>query len=88
LNQNIELLRNTIITGFIVSIGIILLFGSWTTINPGYRGVVVRLGAVQKGVLSEGIHFKLTFVDEIEKMNVQIQKDPLMQMLLQRTYSF
>ncbi|MBI3353224.1 MAG: prohibitin family protein [Nitrospirae bacterium] len=71
----IALLRKTVIPGIIIFIGIISVIGSWTTINPGYRGVVVRLGAVQKGVLSEGFHFKLPFIDEIEKMNVQIQKD-------------
>jgi len=68
-------LRKALIAVIIILIGAILMIGSWTTINPGYRGVVVRLGAVQKGVLSEGFHFKLPLVDDIEKLNVQIQKD-------------
>jgi regulator of protease activity HflC (stomatin/prohibitin superfamily) len=75
MDPNIALIRKTMISGIMIFIGIILVFGSWTTIHPGYRGVVVRLGAVQKGVLSEGFHFKLPFVDEIVKLNVQIQKD-------------
>ena len=75
MDPNIALIRKTVISGIIIFIGILTAFGSWTIIYPGYRGVVVRLGAVQKGVLTEGIHLKLPFLDEIEKLNVQIQKD-------------
>ena len=65
MDPNIALIRRTVISGIIIFIGMLSVFGSWTTISPGYRGVVVRLGAVQKGVLSEGFHFKLPFVDQI-----------------------
>ena len=77
--EDIRDIKKNVLTGIIVFLFLILivipLFSSWTTISPGYRGVVVRLGAVQKGILSEGFHFKLPLVDDIEKLNVQIQKD-------------
>ena len=73
--MNITEIRKAILTFIFFVLGLVIVLGAWTTISPGYRGVVVRLGAVQKGVLSEGFHFKLPWVDEIEKMNVQIQKD-------------
>lgn len=50
-------------------------FGSWVTVNAGHRGVVVRMGAVQKGVLGEGLHFKLPWIDKVREMNVQVQKN-------------
>lgn len=63
------------LTAIVFFVVIIIVFGSWYTIPPGHRGVIVRLGAVQKGVQGEGLHFKLPWVDDIEKLNVQVQKD-------------
>lgn len=68
-------IRRATFLALIVIGGMILLLGSWVTIDPGWRGVVVRLGAVQKGVLAEGFHFKLPWIDDVFKLNVQIQKD-------------
>lgn len=44
------------------------------TVGPGERGVLVRLGAVQQNILSEGIHLKLP-IDNIVIINVKTQKD-------------
>lgn len=61
----------------IIPIAILLLFITqpWVIVGPGQRGVLMRLGAVQKGVLAEGFHFKLPFIDSAVKMNVQVQKN-------------
>lgn len=61
----------------IIPIVIIILFIAqpWVIVGPGHRGVLMRLGAVQKGVLSEGFHFKIPFVDSVVKINVQVQKN-------------
>ncbi len=61
----------------IIPIAIVLLFIAqpWVIVGPGQRGVLIRLGAVQKGVLAEGFHFKLPFVDSAVKVNVQVQKN-------------
>ncbi len=60
-----------------IPIVILLLFITqpWVIVGPGQRGVLMRLGAVQKGVLAEGFHFKLPFIDSAVKMNVQVQKN-------------
>ncbi len=61
----------------IIAIAVVLLFIAqpWVIVGPGQRGVLIRLGAVQKGVLAEGFHFKLPFVDSAVKINVQVQKN-------------
>ncbi|MFH1651030.1 MAG: prohibitin family protein [Chloroflexota bacterium] len=51
-----------------------LIFGSFTTIPAGYRGVVIRFGAVTGTILGEGLQTKLPFIDSVEKMSVQTQK--------------
>jgi len=43
-------------------------------VEPGQAGVRVRLGAVQKGVLGEGIHFKIPLVEDIVTLAVRTQK--------------
>lgn len=61
----------------ILPIAILILFVAqpWVIVGPGQRGILMRLGAVQKGVLSEGFHFKMPFIDNVVKMNVQVQKN-------------
>lgn len=48
--------------------------GSFVVINPGERGVVVRWGSVSNNVMTEGLNWKTPFVDDVDVMNVQIQK--------------
>lgn len=59
----------------IIAVLVLLVFQPWVIVGPGQRGVLMRLGAVQKGVLSEGFHFKIPFVDNVVKINVQVQKN-------------
>src|SRR3990172_4516145 len=59
----------------IIAVLILLVFRPWVIVGPGQRGVLIRLGAVQKGVLGEGFHFKLPFIDSAVKINVQVQKN-------------
>lgn len=64
----------------IIAAGVILLLllmggAPWTIVGPGQRGVLIRLGAVQKGVFPEGLNFKMPFIDSVVKVNVQVQKN-------------
>ncbi len=59
----------------IIAVLVLLVFQPWVIVGPGQRGVLMRLGAVQKGVLSEGLHFKIPFVDSVVRINVQVQKN-------------
>ena len=58
-----------------VAVLILLVAQPWVIVGPGQRGILMRLGAVQKGVLSEGFHLKMPFIDTVVKMNVQVQKN-------------
>ncbi len=49
-------------------------FGSFTTIPAGHRGVVIRFSAVTGRILEEGLQTKLPFFDSVVKMSVQTQK--------------
>ena len=44
------------------------------TVQAGYRGVVLHLGAVQDRVLGEGLHFITPFVEQVVQMEVRTQK--------------
>ncbi|MFC1939897.1 prohibitin family protein [Chloroflexota bacterium] len=63
--------------GSIIGIVIIvasLIFGSFTTVPAGYRGVVIRFSAITGRILNEGLQTKIPFLDSVEKMSVQTQK--------------
>ena len=47
---------------------------SYDIVRPGYRGVLVRLGEVKRP-LNEGIHFKIPYVDRIEKLDIRTKKE-------------
>jgi len=51
-----------------------LALASFTTIPAGYRGVVIRFGAVTGRTLDEGLQTKMPFIETVEKMSVQTQK--------------
>ncbi len=64
-------------TGSIIGVVLIvasLIFGSFTTIPAGHRGVVIRFSAVTGSILGEGLQTKLPFIDSVVKMSVQTQK--------------
>lgn len=53
---------------------IIVIFSSFTVVGAGQTGVVVTMGAVSDRVLSEGMHIKAPFVQEIVQINNRTQK--------------
>lgn len=61
--------------GLSILVIILIIADGVVQINPGERGVVVRFGhVVEKSSLGEGIHLKIPFADNIDRLNVQIQK--------------
>ncbi|RNC63156.1 MAG: hypothetical protein AWM53_01542 [Candidatus Dichloromethanomonas elyunquensis] len=65
------------IVPFVLLIGLIAAiigFKGYVIVEPGNRGIVVQLGAVQPYVLNEGLHFKLPFVQDIIPIEVRVQK--------------
>jgi len=65
-----------IATGVLLLIVIGLAIQSFKVIGAGERGVVFNTleGGVQPRVLSEGLQFKIPFVEDIIPVNVQVQK--------------
>lgn len=60
-----------------VVIGIFIfscLWGSFKTIGAGERGVVLRLGAVNR-VMTEGLNFKFPWIEGVKVMDVKTQKE-------------
>jgi regulator of protease activity HflC (stomatin/prohibitin superfamily) len=55
-------------------IGATALFNSFSIIPAGHRGVLMTMGAVQDRVLQEGFNFKAPFFQNVEKMEVRVQK--------------
>lgn len=55
-------------------VAITLLKSCFVTVNPGERGVVIRLGKIQQGILDEGTHPIFPFITSVKKLNVRIQK--------------
>jgi regulator of protease activity HflC (stomatin/prohibitin superfamily) len=55
---------------------IVIVVGSQSiaTVQAGYRGVVLHLGAVQDRVLGEGFHFRTPFVEQVVQIEVRTQK--------------
>ena len=62
------------ITGIIALVIIITLLNCFTVVGSGNAGVVTTMGAVQKGVLGEGMHFKIPFIQNIVIMDVRTHK--------------
>lgn len=72
--MNKEITVKKVVVSLIVGlVSLISLFGSWTIVNPGQRGIVIRLGSVSR-VLEDGLHFKLPLLETVKKVDVKIQK--------------
>ncbi len=53
----------------------VLMFAKpWVTVGPGQRGVVMNFGAVQPGVLDEGLHLRIPIMQEVVMLDVKVQK--------------
>ena len=57
----------------VVVAAVIALFSSFYIISPGEVAIKTRMGAIV-GSYSEGLHFKMPFVDGITKFSIQIQR--------------
>ena len=45
------------------------------TVGAGERGVQLRFGAVTGHIFDEGLYFRIPFIENVQKMDVKIQKD-------------
>ena len=53
---------------------VIIAFNTFVVVDAGHTGVVVTLGKVNEGVLQEGIHIKIPFVQKVVTIDNRIRK--------------
>jgi len=63
-------INRLIVAVIILLLGAIVVFSSMFTVDQGYRGVVLRLGAFER-IAAPGLGFKLPLVDRVVMMRVQ-----------------
>ncbi len=76
MNKNKPFSGRTILVAVVVVLVLIMLFSSYTIVEPGNRGVVVFLGDVEEdNVLPEGFHLVLPpLARQVTQVNVRTQK--------------
>ena len=74
IDANSGTVRKIVTTVIIVFVLLIVLFNSFTTVKAGHSGVVTTFGKVSDGVLSEGLHFKIPFIQDIILVDNRVQK--------------
>ena len=67
-----RLIRNLVIAGVVGLIALVVIGGSFYTIDAGERGVILRNGKVV-GTAEPGLNFKLPIVDSVRDITVQTQ---------------
>ncbi len=71
MNKN---MKKLIAIGVIALAAIIVLASTFTVVGAGNTGVIVTLGAVSDKVLSEGLHLRIPFVQQVVQINNRTQK--------------
>jgi len=66
--------KKIIIIGVAVLFAVIVALNCFTIVEAGHTGVVVTLGSVNEGVMQEGLHAKIPFVQDVVKIDNRIQK--------------
>ena len=66
--------KKVLITIIILIVVVFVALNCLTIVQPGHTGVVVTLGRVDEGVLQEGLHAKLPFVQNVVMIDNRITK--------------
>jgi regulator of protease activity HflC (stomatin/prohibitin superfamily) len=72
--EQIKFITGKVVKGLLVFLVLILVLGSFNTIGAGERGVVLRLGAVNR-VMTEGLNFKIPLIESVKVLDVKTQKE-------------
>jgi len=62
--------RRLIVIGLVALLAVIIAFNGFFTVDQGYRGVHLRLGAVV-GIVEPGLGFKVPFIDRVVMLRTQ-----------------
>lgn len=67
-------MKKAIVSVFVLVLVIILASQSFATVPVGYTGILLHMGKVQDSALSEGLHFKMPFVQKIIPVDNRVKK--------------
>ena len=67
-------MKKAIIAALVLVLVIILGSQSFATVPVGYTGILLHMGKVQDSALSEGLHFKLPFIQRIVPVDNRVKK--------------
>lgn len=56
---------------------LITLFCSFTTVKSGEVGLKTRFGKITDSTITEGINFKIPYIEKIVKVNIKVQKEEI-----------
>jgi len=56
MKKQFQIPGRTVVTVLLIILALVIIYSSYTIIEPGHRGVVVMLGRVEETTLSEGFH--------------------------------
>src|SRR5437588_11553908 len=65
--------------GLAAVVGLLVVFGSWYTIDQTKRGILLRNGAFVE-VVQPGLHFKWPWIDSVYKIDMQTHTHPYAKM--------
>ncbi|HCA04700.1 MAG TPA: HflC protein [Ruminococcaceae bacterium] len=71
---NPKKIKKIVIPFVLVIVAVILIINTVVVVDAGHTGVVVTMGKVNEGVLQEGVHAKIPFIQSVEKIDNRIQK--------------
>ena len=74
IDANSGFIKKIVTAVIIIFVLLIILMNSFTTVKAGHSGVVTTFGKVSEGVLSEGLHFKIPFIQNIILIDNRVQK--------------
>ena len=66
--------KKIVITVVLVIVAFIIAINTVVIVDAGHTGVVVTMGKVNEGVLQEGVHAKIPFIQSVVKIDNRIQK--------------
>ncbi len=66
--------KKILMVAAVVIVALVVIANCFTVVQAGHTGVVVTLGKVNEGVLQEGLHAKIPFVQEVVRIDNRITK--------------
>ena len=66
--------KGLVLIAAVILLAVIVAANAFTVVEAGHTGVVVTLGKVNEGVLQEGLHVKIPFIQNVVKIDNRIRK--------------